>query len=174
MSSVIFTWAALHECFSKLPFADVLEPTAEIAECGRAIAPIVAHKRAAVIPELHNQSGYAQAFMSYGRVPEADEKFKLPDVAATLHRPDQTDGCDFYEGELAKRIVTYLRGCRGDMTAQDLRDYRSGWVKSITKRYRGYDVRKIPSNGQGIAALIAPGILDRFSLGAMPVDLADS
>ncbi|MFX8199711.1 gamma-glutamyltransferase, partial [Acinetobacter baumannii] len=46
--------------------------------------------------------------------------------------------------------------------------------KPITKRYRGYDLHEIPPNGQGIAALIALGILDRFDLGAMPVDSADS
>jgi len=60
------------------------------------------------------------------------------------------------------------------MTAQDLRDYRPEWVKPITKRYRGYDLHEIPPNGQGIAALIALGILDRFDLGALPVDSADS
>ena len=81
---------------------------------------------------------------------------------------------DFYEGELAERIAAYARECGGAMTAQDLRDYRPEWVKPITKRYRGYDLHEIPPNGQGIAALIALGILDRFDLGALPVDSADS
>ncbi|PLT19909.1 MULTISPECIES: gamma-glutamyltransferase family protein [Ralstonia] len=170
----ISAWAALHERFGKLPFADVLEPAAEIAERGHTIAPIVAHKWAAAIPELHNQPGYAQAFMPHGRAPEVGEKFKLPDAAATLRRLGQTNGRDFYEGELAERIAAYSRECGGGMTAQDLRDYRPEWVKPITKRYRGYDLYEIPPNGQGIAALIALGILDRFDLGALPVDSADS
>ena len=170
----ISAWAALHERFGKLPFADVLEPAAEIAERGHTIAPIVAHKWAAAIPELHNQPGYAQAFMPHGRAPEVGEKFKLPDAAATLRRLGQTNGRDFYEGELAERIAAYSRECGGGMTAQDLRDYRPEWVKPITKRYRGYDLHEIPPNGQGIAALIALGILDRFDLGALPVDSADS
>lgn len=170
----ISAWAALHERFGKLPFADVLEPAAEIAERGHTIAPIVAHKWAAAIPELHNQPGYAQAFMPHGRAPEVGEKFKLPDAAATLRRLGQTNGRDFYEGELAECIAAYSRECGGGMTAQDLRDYRPEWVKPITKRYRGYDLHEIPPNGQGIAALIALGILDRFDLGALPVDSADS
>jgi len=170
----ISAWAALHERFGKLPFADVLEPAAEIAERGHTIAPIVAHKWAAAIPELHNQPGYAQAFMPHGRAPEVGEKFKLPDAAATLRRLGQTNGRDFYEGALAERIAAYSRECGGGMTAQDLRDYRPEWVKPITKRYRGYDLHEIPPNGQGIAALIALGILDRFDLGALPVDSADS
>jgi len=170
----ISAWAALHERFGKLPFADVLEPAAEIAERGHTIAPIVAHKWAAAIPDLQNQPGYAQAFMPHGRAPEVGEKFKLPDAAATLRRIGQTNGRDFYEGELAERIAAYSRECGGGMTAQDLRDFSPEWVKPITKRYRGYDLHEIPPNGQGIAALIALGILDRFDLGALPVDSADS
>lgn len=170
----VSAWAALHERFGKLPFADVLEPAAEIAERGHTVAPIVAHKWAAAIPDLQNQPGYAQAFMPHGRAPEVGEKFKLPDAAATLRRIGQTHGRDFYEGELAERIAAYSRECGGAMTAQDLRDYRPEWVKPITKRYRGYDLHEIPPNGQGIAALIALGILDRFDLGALPVDSADS
>lgn len=170
----ISAWAALHERFGKLPFADVLEPAAEIAERGHTIAPIVAHKWAAAIPELQNQPGYAQAFMPHGRAPQVGEKFALPDAAATLRRIGQTKGRDFYEGALAKLVTAYARECGGAMTAQDLRDYRPEWVKPISKHYRGYDVHEIPPNGQGIAALIALGILDRFDLGAQPVDSADS
>ena len=170
----VSAWAALHERFGKLPFADVLEPAAEIAERGHTVAPIVAHKWAAAIPDLQNQPGYAQAFMPHGRAPEVGEKFKLPDAAATLRRIGQTRGRDFYEGELAERIAAYSRECGSAMTAQDLRDYQPEWVKPITKRYRGYDLHEIPPNGQGIAALIALGILDRFDLSALPVDSADS
>ncbi len=170
----ISAWAALHARFGKLPFADVLEPAAEIAERGYTVSPIVAHKWAAAIPDLQNQPGYAQAFMPHGRAPEVGEKFRLTDAAITLRRIGQTNGRDFYEGELAERIAAYARECGGAMTAQDLRNYQPEWVKPITKRYRGYDLHEIPPNGQGIAALIALGILDRFDLGAMPVDSADS
>lgn len=170
----VSAWAALHERFGRLPFADVLEPAAEIAERGYTVSPIVAHKWAAAIPALHDQPGYAQAFMPHGRAPEVGEKFQLADAAATLRRLGQTYGRDFYEGELAERIAAYSRECSGGMTAQDLRDYRPEWVKPITKRYRGYDLHEIPPNGQGIAALIALGILERFDLGALPVDSADS
>lgn len=91
MPGAISAWAALHERFGKLPFADVLEPAAEIAERGHTIAPIVAHKWAAAIPELHNQPGYAQAFMPHGRAPEVGEKIQTARRSrhAAPPRPDQ-------------------------------------------------------------------------------------
>ena len=38
------------------------------------------------------------------------------------------------------------------------------------KDYRGYTLHEIPPNGQGIAALIALGILSHFDMAALPVD----
>jgi gamma-glutamyltranspeptidase/glutathione hydrolase len=40
--------------------------------------------------------------------------------------------------------------------------------------YRGYTLHEIPPNGQGIAALIALGILRHFDMTSIPVDSADS
>ena len=44
----------------------------------------------------------------------------------------------------------------------------------IASRYRGYEVHELPPNGQGIAALIALGILRQFDLASLPVDGVDS
>jgi gamma-glutamyltranspeptidase / glutathione hydrolase len=47
-------------------------------------------------------------------------------------------------------------------------------VQPIAKNYRGYTLHEIPPNGQGIAALIALGILDKFDVAGLPVDGVDS
>lgn len=170
----ISAWAALHERFGKLPFEEVLAPAIEVAERGHTIAPIVQHKWRAAVPELKDQPGYADVFMPHGRAPEVGEKFVMRDAARALRLIGATRGRAFYEGELAEKIAAFSSECGGAMTLADLRDYRPEWVTPISKRYRGYDVHEIPPNGQGIAALIALGILDRFDLGALPVDSADS
>jgi gamma-glutamyltranspeptidase/glutathione hydrolase len=38
--------------------------------------------------------------------------------------------------------------------------------------YRGHTLHEIPPNGQGIAALMALGMLEHFDLGSLPVDSA--
>ena len=158
----------------RLPFADLMEPAIEIAERGYAVPPVVAHKWAAAVPELKDQPGYAEAFMPNGRAPAVGEKFTLKAAADTLRKIGATKGRAYYEGEIAERIAAFSKECGGAMTAADLRDYKPDWVKPISKSYRGYEMHEIPPNGQGIAALMALGILDQFDLAALPVDSVES
>ena len=167
-------WAALHERFGKLPFADLMEPAIEIAERGHSVAPVVAHKWAAAIPALETQPGFAEAFMPNGRAPRVGEKFTFKAAAATLRLLAEQGPRAYYEGEIAERIAAFSTACGGAMTLDDLRNYRPDWVTPISKRYRGYDVHEIPPNGQGIAALIALGILEKFDVAGMAVDQVDS
>src|SRR5690606_40541402 len=78
-----------------------------------------------------------------------------------IHRPSLHDAlpiCDFYEGELAEKVVAFSKACDGALTLDDLRNFRPEWVEPIAKDYHGYTLHEIPPNGQGIAALIALGI----------------
>jgi gamma-glutamyltranspeptidase/glutathione hydrolase len=165
-------WMALHERHGKLPFADLMAPAIEIAERGYGVPVIVQHKwtNAASLPELTGQPGFAQAFLPHGRQPHVGERFAFPEAARTLRLIAQTRGEAYYRGEIAAAIAAHAREHGGAMTEADLAAYRPEWVTPISKDYRGYTVHEIPPNGQGIAALIALGILQRFDVGALPVD----
>jgi gamma-glutamyltranspeptidase/glutathione hydrolase len=165
-------WTALHERFGKLGFADLLQPAIEIARRGHAVAPIVAYKWAAAAPELHDQPGYAQAFLPRGRAPEVAEKFVFAAAADTLRILAREGGRSFYEGEIAEKIARFAGDCGAGLTLGDLRDYRPDWVMPIRMDYRGHAVHEIPPNGQGIAALMALGMLQNFDLGASALDSA--
>ncbi|VVE40133.1 gamma-glutamyltransferase [Pandoraea aquatica] len=171
---VIAGWEALHAKFGKLPFADLMAPAIEIAERGHAVANIVARKWAAAVPELKNQPGYAQTFMPNGRAPTTSEMMRMPGHARTLRLLAKEGPRAYYEGEIAERIVAWSTEHGGAMTTDDLRNYRADWVKPIEKDYRGYTVHEIPPNGQGIAALIALGILDKFDVSSLAVDRVHS
>ncbi len=171
---VIAGWEALHAKFGLLPFGDLMVSAIDIAERGHAVASIVAQKWGAAVPELKDQPGFAGTFMPNGRAPLVSELVRLPDHARTLRLLAMQGPRAFYEGEPAERIAAFAREGGGAMTVLDLADYRATWVEPIGKDYRGYTVHEIPPNGQGIAALIALGILERFEMGALPRDGIDS
>ena len=168
----VSAWMALHERFGKRPFADLLAPAIDIAERGYGVPVIVQQKwtNAASLPEITQQPGFAEAFLPRGREPAVGERFSFAAAARTLRLIAETKGEAFYRGEVAAAIAAHAKAHGGAMTEADLAGYRPDWVGTISTRYRGHELHEIPPNGQGIAALIALGILENFDLGAMPVD----
>ncbi len=165
-------WMALHSRFGKLPFADLLAPAIDIAERGYAVPVIIQQKwtNAASLEEITAQPGFAAAFLPQGRAPHVGELFSFAEAARTLTLIAQTKGEAFYRGEVAAAIEAHAKAHGGAMTAADLAAYQPEWVQPISRDYRGYTLHEIPPNGQGIAALIALGILEKFDLAALPVD----
>ncbi|HET9820924.1 MAG TPA: gamma-glutamyltransferase family protein [Burkholderiaceae bacterium] len=169
-------WVALHERFGKLPFRDLLAPAIELAERGTAVPIVVQHKwaNAAALPELTTQAGFADTFLPRGRAPEVGERFVFSEAARTLRLIAETRGEAFYRGEIAAAAEAHAKAHGGAMTAADFAAYAPEWVEPIGQDYRGWRLHEIPPNGQGIAALIALGILEHFDLASMPVDGVDS
>jgi len=163
-------WMALSRRFGKLPFADLLAPAIELAERGYGVGPITADKWVRAVPLLNDQPGFADTFMPRGRAPEVGERFVMKDAAASLRQIALTQGETFYRGELAERLIAHCAAQGGAMTLADLAAYTPQWVTPIRKNFAGHTVHEIPPNGQGIAALMALGMLDKMDLGHYPVD----
>ena len=167
-------WVALSQRFGKLPFADLFEPAIELAERGHGVGRIVADKWARQAPLLKDQPGFAATFLPRGRAPEPGERFVFSEAGATLRRIALTKGEAYYRGEIAEALVAHSSANGGSMTLSDLADFRPEWVTPIRKDFAGHTVHEIPPNGQGIAALMALGMLDKLDLGRLPVDSAES
>jgi gamma-glutamyltranspeptidase / glutathione hydrolase len=166
-------WVALHGKLGKLPFADVLAPAIDYAERGFAISPNVQDKWRLGEPQLKDLPGFAQHFLPKGRAPQVGEHFVLPGAAKTLKLIAQTKGQAYYRGEIADAIANHLQVHGGAMTAADLAAYQPEWVTPIAQDFAGYSLHEIPPNGQGIAALMALGILQHTDIFNFKADSAD-
>jgi gamma-glutamyltranspeptidase/glutathione hydrolase len=167
-------WAALHLRFGALSFEDVLAPAVEYAERGFAVPPIVQQKWAAQVPVLQALPGFAEHFLPRGRAPAIGEHFVLRDAARSLRLIAQSKGRAFYEGEIAQRLADHARAHGGAQAPADWAGYAPEWVTPIAREFHGHTVHEIPPNGQGIAALMALGMLSHLDLAQYPVDSAES
>jgi gamma-glutamyltranspeptidase / glutathione hydrolase len=170
----VSSWAALSKRYGKLPFADLMQPAIELAEQGYGVPVVVQQKWAAATEELQSQPGFAQHFLPWGRAPQVGELFKFPAAARGLRAIAQSAGEAFYRGEMAQALAAFAKSQGGALTEQDLAAYAPEWVQPIAQNYRDYTVHEIGPNGQGIAALMALGMLAHFDLGSMPIDSAQS
>jgi gamma-glutamyltranspeptidase/glutathione hydrolase len=163
-------WVALSRRYGKLPFADLFEPAIRYARDGHPVSPTVAEKWALAATVMPQGLGWQQHFLPHGHAPAPGERFVSADMARTLSEIARSGGESFYRGALAHAMVDHSRQHGGGHTADDFAAHTSDWVTPLGHDYRGYTVHEIPPNGQGIAALMALGILGNFDLRAHAPD----
>jgi gamma-glutamyltranspeptidase/glutathione hydrolase len=175
----VSAWAALSERFGVLPFERLFEPAIEYARDGFAVSPHVAHLWGLAGKRFGHNDEFRRGFLPGGRPPRAGETFRYPDQAATLERIALSRGEDFYRGELARRIAADARENGAALSESDLAEHRTEWVGTIAGRFgqggeSDVELHEIPPNGQGLAALLALGILRHLPIADFEPDSADS
>jgi len=170
----VSAWAALSTRFGCLPLATVAAPAIAYARDGFPVSPTIAGGWARGAIRHHAQPGFAEAFLPEGRAPRAGETMRVPALADSLESIADTAGESFYRGDLARRIAALSASLGGALTEADLDAHRCDWVGTLSQRFAGTELHEIPPNGQGLAALIALGILTHTSIGHHPPDSADA
>ncbi len=167
-------WLELSARYGKLPFEALFEDAIRYAAEGFLVSPITARAWARAPEVFRGFAAFAETFLPGGRAPRAGEHFSCPEMAKTLEKIATSRTEAFYRGELAQKIAADARAHGALLTEEDLAEHRCDWVGTLAQRYGAVELHEIPPNGQGLAALIALGILARCPLGDYPVDSADS
>ncbi|MCX8107951.1 MAG: gamma-glutamyltransferase, partial [Verrucomicrobiae bacterium] len=157
-------WAKLISRFGRKPLGRLLAPAIHLAEEGFPVSELVAEYWAAAERLLQSYPNTARTFLLNGKPPGTGQIFRNPDLAASYRLIAKHGRKAMYEGELAKRLVSFSRRLGGTLAEADLRDFNAEWVEPIWVNYRGWRVYEIPPNGQGIAALIMLNLMERHPL----------
>jgi gamma-glutamyltranspeptidase / glutathione hydrolase len=170
----VSAWMELSKKFGNLPFAKLLEPAIEYAANGFQVAPLTAGLWERAVKKYEKFPEWGKTFLkANGSAPRAGEKFVMPHHAKTLEVIAKSGGEAFYRGELAMKIAEQAKIDGGAMTFNDLAAHGADWVEPISLEYHGHRLHEIPPNGQGIAALIALGILRHWKIETLQVDCPD-
>src|SRR5690606_38349468 len=148
-------WAALSERFGRLPFATLLEPAVRYAEEGHPVAPLIARQWARAGEVLGVREDFAAAFLPGGRAPAPGETWRSPGHARSLRLIAESKGEALYRGELADAVVAHAHAEGGALDHEDLAAHAPDWVDTLGAGLGGFELRELPPNGQGIAALQA-------------------
>ena len=164
-------WATLVERHGSLPFADLLAPAIRHARDGFLVSPGVARAWARAAGELRAFPAWAATFLRDGEAPRPGQLWRAPDHAATLEELGRTAGRSLYSGALAERIeaasasgaaISGAAISGAALSADDLVAHATEPCRPLSVPFRGCELVELPPNGQGIAASIAAGVLDRI------------
>jgi gamma-glutamyltranspeptidase/glutathione hydrolase len=174
----VSAWIKLSERYGQLSFKELFKPAIKYAEEGFLVSPITAKLwrskfsfyEQEILNFRENYKEFFNTFYPNGRAPTHGEKFVLPNHAKTLKEIADTEGTSFYHGNLARKIVEHAENTGGYFTLEDFENHKVTWEKSLTTNFRDVTLHEIPPNGQGLAALIALGILNHFEANSVKQD----
>ena len=170
----VSAWAALSQRYGNLPFADLLEPAISYARDGFLVSPMIAKLWERGAEALSGQPGFREHFMPSGAAPRPGTLFASPATARSLTSIAETGGESFYRGALAERIAADAKRHNGALTLDDLANHTVEWCGMIQQPFGNVALSEIPPNGQGIAALMALGILNHCGIERFACDSVDA
>jgi gamma-glutamyltranspeptidase/glutathione hydrolase len=158
-----------------MPWAELWAPAIALAEDGVAITAWVSRWFAERADVLRRFPESSRLFLPGGRPPAPGERWAAPDLARSL-RAVARDGAEtFYRGELAERLLAFLRR-EGALFERDdfARQLDETFVyPAIVTDYRGFAVYETAPVSQGFLVLSQLNILEGFDLRRLPLAGAD-
>ncbi len=165
----VSAWVALAKRFGRLRFEELFEAGIHYARDGFAVGPVTALRWQEAAEVYRGFDEWERHFLP---APRAGETFRRPELATSLELIAASEGEAFYRGELAEAMQKASLAGGGTLRLADLEAHSADWVQPTKSPYRHIHLHELPPNGQGIAAQIALGILNRFE--APPLDSAEA
>ena len=165
-------WCRLNADHGTMPLAELLAPAIEYARDGYPISSRVSADWAAAAALMKAEPTLARIFLPDGRAPRVGERHRQPELARTLQAIADGGRAAFYEGEIARDMVDYLRGLGGLHTTEDFSGVKGDYVQPISTDFRGHTVWECPPNGQGVIALLLLNIMAEVETGNQPITVA--
>ncbi len=152
------------ERYGTMSRESVLAPAIELAKNGFTVTPTLARLLRTHAEHLYKSAPNRAVF--FVRLPgavcqpvacshdqlrplQAGERLVQADLASTLERIAAEGADGFYQGPVARRIVDTINTERGNMTLEDLRDYRPVVRQPIWGQYRGVRIASMPPPSSG-------------------------
>jgi gamma-glutamyltranspeptidase/glutathione hydrolase len=163
-------WARLLAAYGSKGLDELLQPAIRYAEDGFPVTPKVAYDWAAARERVERSEAGQAYYLPSGMPPVAGQRVQLPVLARTLRAIAERGRDAFYTGEIAERMVAFLRSQGGLHTQGDFATAGGAFVTPISTSYRGLEVFECPPNGQGVIALQILNILEGLELAGLDPD----
>ncbi len=162
---------ALHRRFGELPWEAIVEPAVRLARDGFPATPRLVNALEWKQEDLARFPGSAAVWLPGGKIPEAGQIIRIPELAKTLAAFGRLGPKAIVEGELATAIERASTAHGGIMTAADLAAYRPIWREPVRFQALGWTFASmpLPSSG-GIILGQTLQILERLDWADLPPD----
>ena len=150
-----------HKKFGKKTWGAVVDPALALAQKGFPVSYATSESLKGATKLLDQFAESKRIFLKNGRLHQAGETWKQPELAATLKRIKKRGAVEFYEGETARKLAAAMQANGGTITLEDLKGYRAVERQPLTGKYHDFEVlTSPPPSSGGIGILQMLGMLD--------------
>jgi gamma-glutamyltranspeptidase / glutathione hydrolase len=156
----------VHKRLGRLPFKVVAEPAIYYAKNGVKLSPFQSYCLLSVLKPIITDSKDGQlVYRPTGEVIEPEGMLVMKEFADTLTYLAEAGVREFYEGEIARRLVEDCQNFGGYLTLDDLKNYRVIERKPLVIDYRGNTlVTNPPPSSGGTLIAFALQLLSNIDL----------
>jgi gamma-glutamyltranspeptidase/glutathione hydrolase len=156
------TLDALHARFGRLNRHTVMKAAIVLADAGYRLSPLQARQIRWTAGALR-ESGVGDCFLHHGEPLPAGSLIRQPALARTLRRLADAGVRDFYEGDIAARIVADMAARGGLIGAHDLAAFAAPVASEpLSFHYRGQLIRTVAPPGGGLQLGLALKVLEQI------------
>jgi gamma-glutamyltranspeptidase/glutathione hydrolase len=189
-------WITALRRYGTMSFGEVAAAAIRLARDGFSMYPLMAASLQRHEPDHRAWPSSAEIFLPNGRVPEAGDIFRQTDLAASLqYMADEEQAAAakhsggrggggreaglqaahdaFYRGDIAKKIVAFMRDQGGLLSAEDLANYHSPVGPPERRRFGDLEVFTCGAWCQGPVLLQTLALLEGTDLKALGHNSAD-
>ena len=181
-------WITALKRWGTMSFGEVAAAAIRLARDGFPMYPLMAESLKRHAADHRGWPSSAAIFLPNGRVPEAGEIFRQTDLAASLQYMADEEraaagrgreaGLDaahdaFYRGDIAKKIVAFMKEQGGLLSAEDLAEYHSPVGPPERRRFGDLEVFTCGAWCQGPVLLQTLALLEGTDLAGLGHNSAD-
>lgn len=142
-------WNYALKKYGTLKMAEVMERSIHIAEQGFPVSETFSQINKDEYEKILLNSGESSPYLLEGFPYKPGDTFQNPDLANTFRRIATHGWQDFYNGEIAQRIVEAVQNKGGLITKEDLSGYSPLEQFPLKGTYKGLSLYSIPPPGSG-------------------------
>ena len=159
--------ALAQQKYGRAEWKRLVDPAVRLARDGFDVPNGLARSLTGASKYLGAYPASATAYYRSGQPYAVGERFRQPDLAATLTRIRDNGRAGFYTGETARLLASYMRSGGGLITEADLASYMAKERAPIRGTYRGYEIISMPPPSSGGVAMVEMlNILEGYDLSA--------
>ena len=135
--------------YGRLPLSKTLAPAIQLARDGFEVTSHYRSKALLGLEKLSASAAAAEIFLYNDQAPRPGYVLKQPHLAQVLESIRDNGKAGFYQGEVAKKLVTGVQQAGGIWQLEDLRRYKIKQRAPITAQYKDLHITSaaLPSSG---------------------------